>query len=225
MAEKIGNLPPVSTLFAAFLGYNPLAHLLPAQRPVEPAARLRAAVVTGRSFFPRLIAVPFRSGLHAAFDFAALGCAIAAVASWSRGKRYVYRAEPAAGTSAPSAAPVPVPTLAPASHRAAAALWLLRLVAPAAPAAAASAPAVSAPAARSGRFDPSPAVPAAGASVGTDDTDHAEGSAVGVDAGNGAGAGPPVSAPHGAESSGNGSRLPPSVRSNGDGGKQAAPRR
>ena len=36
---------------------------------------------------------------------------------------------------------------------------------------------------------------------------------------------PPVSAPHGAESSGNGSQLPPSVRSNGDGGRQGAPRR
>ena len=110
VAEKIGNLPPVSTLFAAFLGYNPLAHLLPSS-VLSSLPHAKSAVITGRSFFPGLIAVPFRSGLHAAFDFAALGCAIAAVASWSRGKRYVYRAEPAAATSAAlrrSAVPVPV---------------------------------------------------------------------------------------------------------------------
>ena len=183
VAEKIGNLPPVSTLFAAFLGYNPLAHLLPAS-VLSSLPHAKSAVITGRSFFPGLIAVPFRSGLHAAFDFAALGCAIAAVASWSRGKRYVYHAEPAAATSAASAAsaaPVPVP--------------------------AAAAPA---PAARSGRFDPSSAAPTAGASAQTDGADLADGvTTVGVDAGNGAGAPPPLSAPHGAKSSGNGSQLPP----------------
>jgi MFS family permease len=91
VAEKVGHLPPVSTLFAAFLGYNPLAHLLPSSVLSSLPAAQRAVVV-GRSFFPHLIAVPFSSGLHAAFDFAALGCLIAAAASWSRGKRYVYRA-------------------------------------------------------------------------------------------------------------------------------------
>jgi MFS family permease len=104
VADKIANLPPVSTLFAAFLGYNPLAHLLPANvlASLPPA---KSAVITGRSFFPRLIGPPFASGLDTAFDFAAVGCAIAAVASWSRGKRYVYRAD--SGTAA--AAPVPSP--------------------------------------------------------------------------------------------------------------------
>ncbi len=101
VAEKVANLPPVSTLFAAFLGYNPLAHLLPASVLSSLPATHRA-VVLGRSFFPHLIAVPFSSGLHAAFDFAALGCLIAAGASWSRGKRYVYRAPsgPPAGVAA-----------------------------------------------------------------------------------------------------------------------------
>jgi MFS family permease len=105
-AEQVGNLPPVSTLFAAFLGYNPLAHLLPAHVLSSLPAAQRAVVV-GRSFFPHLIAVPFSSGLHAAFDFAALGCLVAAAASWSRGKRYVYRP--------PSAPPATVPERAPAS--------------------------------------------------------------------------------------------------------------
>jgi MFS family permease len=110
VADKVGNLPPVSTLFAAFLGYNPLAHLLPAHvlASLPPARR---AVIIGRSFFPHLIAVPFSSGLHAAFDFAALGCLVAAAASWSRGKRYVYRAS----SGPPPAAPEPAPASASAS--------------------------------------------------------------------------------------------------------------
>jgi MFS family permease len=105
VAEGVGNLPPVSTLFAAFLGYNPLAHLLPAHvlASLHPAQR---AVVVGRSFFPQLIAKPFSAGLHAAFDFAALGCLIAAAASWSRGKRYVYR--PPTLSAPPVEEPAPV---------------------------------------------------------------------------------------------------------------------
>ena len=53
VADKVGNLPPVSTLFAAFLGYNPLAHLLPAQRPGQLAAR-RA----GRGHWPLVLPSP-----------------------------------------------------------------------------------------------------------------------------------------------------------------------
>jgi len=41
--------------------------------------------LTGRSFFPSLIAGPFKSGLHAAFDFAIVASLLAAVASWTRG--------------------------------------------------------------------------------------------------------------------------------------------
>ena len=88
-AARVAGLPPVSTLFAAFLGYNPMAHLLPAGvlAGLRPA---QAATLLGRSFFPHLIAAPFGAGLHTAFDFAAGGCAVAALASWSRGKRYVH---------------------------------------------------------------------------------------------------------------------------------------
>ncbi len=95
----------MSTLFAAFLGYNPLAHLLPAHVLSSLPAAQRAVVV-GRSFFPHLIAVPFSSGLHAAFDFAALGCLVAAAASWSRGKRYVYRPPSVPPATVPEPAPV-----------------------------------------------------------------------------------------------------------------------
>jgi len=89
VADTVGGLPPVSTLFAAFLGYNPMAHLLPAG-VLAGLTHAQNAVITGRSFFPRLIAKPFASGLHTAFNFAAAGCVVAAAASWSRGKRYIY---------------------------------------------------------------------------------------------------------------------------------------
>jgi hypothetical protein len=79
-------------LFAAFLGYNPAQELIGphvlAQLPPHDAA-----TISGRSFFPNLIAAPFRSGLHEAFAFAIAACLVAAVASWSRG-RHVRVAAP-----------------------------------------------------------------------------------------------------------------------------------
>jgi hypothetical protein len=51
-------------------------------------------VLTGRSFFPSLIAGPFKQGLHAAFDFAIVACLIGAATSWTRGKRYVHGTAP-----------------------------------------------------------------------------------------------------------------------------------
>ncbi len=51
----------------------------------------RAAYLTGRSFFPKLISPSFANGLHLAFYFAAATSFIAAVASWLRGGKYVHR--------------------------------------------------------------------------------------------------------------------------------------
>jgi MFS family permease len=96
VADKVAHLPPVSTLFAAFLGYNPMQHLLGSTVLAHLPAGHRA-VITGRSFFPNLIKVPFRNGLHAAFDFAIVACLVAAGASWMRGGKYVY-VEPTAHT-------------------------------------------------------------------------------------------------------------------------------
>ncbi len=89
VAHQVAQLPPVSTLFAAFLGYNPMQHLLGASvlAHLPPG---RAAVLQGRSFFPNLISAPFRNGLHTAFDFAIGACLVAAAASWMRGGRYVH---------------------------------------------------------------------------------------------------------------------------------------
>jgi hypothetical protein len=90
VAGRVAHLPPVATLFAAFLGYDPMQHLLgPSVLAHLPAAN--AAALQGRSFFPHLIAAPFRHGLHTAFDFAIAACLVAAAASWFRGRRYVHQ--------------------------------------------------------------------------------------------------------------------------------------
>jgi MFS family permease len=104
-ANRVAHLPPVSTLFAAFLGENPMQHLLgPSVLAHLPPGH--AAVVTGRTFFPSLISGPFRQGLHAAFDSAIVACLIAAAASWTRGTRYVHGDKlPAAATPGAPAPP------------------------------------------------------------------------------------------------------------------------
>ena len=99
LANKVSHLPPVSVLFSAFLGYNPVEHLLgPTVLSHLPAGR--AAILEGRGFFPSLISRPFSSGLHEAFDFSILACVAAAGASVLRGGHYVYR-EPGSTGPAP----------------------------------------------------------------------------------------------------------------------------
>jgi MFS family permease len=84
VAAHVGSLPPVSVLFAAFLGYNPIATLVGpgVLDRLPPADRME---LTGHSYFPDLISAPFHAGLTEAFIFAALVCLVAAAASWSRG--------------------------------------------------------------------------------------------------------------------------------------------
>ena len=89
-ATTISQLPPISVLFAAFLGYSPVARLVPA-RVLHQLSHANASALTSRGFFPHLIVEPFRSGLHAAFTFAIAACLLAAVASWSRGAKYPAR--------------------------------------------------------------------------------------------------------------------------------------
>jgi MFS family permease len=88
-AAAIGKLPPVTILFAAFLGYNPIQSLVPANvlQQLTPA---NLAAVSGHEFFPNLIAAPFHAGLAEAFIFAASMCLVASAASWTRGRRYVH---------------------------------------------------------------------------------------------------------------------------------------
>ncbi len=91
-ATRVAHLPPVSTLFAAFLGYSPMQHLL---GPVVLAhlPRANATHLLARSYFPHLISGAFSRGLRTAFDFAVIASLVAAAASWMRGGKYIY-AEP-----------------------------------------------------------------------------------------------------------------------------------
>ena len=95
-ADTIAQLPPVGTLFAAFLGYNPIGQLVgPQVLGALPAAN--AAKLTGLEFFPRLIAEPFHDGLVIVFWMANGLLVIGAIASLVQGKKapraYVPEAE------------------------------------------------------------------------------------------------------------------------------------
>jgi len=82
-ARGISHLSPIGSLFAAFLGINPIHQLLGAHLLAQPG--VHGAFLTGRSFFPNLIAGPFGKGLRLAFSLAAVLCFIGAVFSWMRG--------------------------------------------------------------------------------------------------------------------------------------------
>ncbi len=87
VANRIAHLPPTSALFAAFLGYNPMATLLPGN-VLNSLSKADQANLLGRSFFPNLISPPFLVGLHGVFYLAMAMCLVAALASLLRGKRY-----------------------------------------------------------------------------------------------------------------------------------------
>jgi MFS family permease len=87
-ATRASHLPPVSTLFAAFLGYDPVQHLVGSSVLARIPVGQRA-LLTGRAFFPSIITTPFRAGLHAALDFAIVASLLAAIASWTRGGQKV----------------------------------------------------------------------------------------------------------------------------------------
>ncbi len=100
-AAQIGHTPPVSVLFAAFLGYNPIEHLA-GPHVLGALSAHSQAIITGRGFFPELISGPFRTGLHEAFAFAILACLIAAAASAMRGGRYHHEEIPPPSGSEPA---------------------------------------------------------------------------------------------------------------------------
>ena len=86
-ALRVSHLPPVGSLFAAFLGYNPMKILLGAGT-LAHLPKGTASYLTSRSFFPHLISKPFGRGLTEAFYFAAAVCALGSVASFFRGGKY-----------------------------------------------------------------------------------------------------------------------------------------
>jgi EmrB/QacA subfamily drug resistance transporter len=89
LAHQVASAPPVGYLFAAFLGYNPLATMIPAS-VLNALPAQQAAVITSRAFFPQLIDTAFHHGLVEVLIFAIIMCLIGAAASWVRGGKYVY---------------------------------------------------------------------------------------------------------------------------------------
>jgi MFS family permease len=87
VAHDVANLPPVGSLFAAFLGYNPIAELLAPSGALQQPG-VNADVLTGKTFFPHLITEPFHAGLVVVFIAAAVMMVIGLIASIFNPGRY-----------------------------------------------------------------------------------------------------------------------------------------
>ncbi|MCX5513500.1 MFS transporter [Kaistia algarum] len=94
IASHAASAPAVASLFAAFLGYNPMGELIPAAS-LASLPQESVAVITGKTFFPHLLAEPFMHGLVFAFTFSLILNLLAAAASWMAGGRYVHADEAA----------------------------------------------------------------------------------------------------------------------------------
>jgi MFS family permease len=81
IAHQIAGLPPVGSLFASFLGYNPIGEMLRPTGVLSSLPPSDAATLTGRTFFPSLVSGPFHDGLIVVFSAAAIMMVIGAVAS------------------------------------------------------------------------------------------------------------------------------------------------
>jgi MFS family permease len=104
VAAHVSHLPPVSTMFAALLGYNPIQNLLTPSGVLHQLPASHVAVLTGRQFFPHLISAPFHHGLVIVFTAAAVMSITGALVSLLRGKRYYYE-EPETRPAPPRPAP------------------------------------------------------------------------------------------------------------------------
>jgi len=108
IAAQVADLPPVSSLFAAQLGVNPIQHLLRPSGVLPSLTTAQQQTLTGRQFFPQLISGPFHSGLVVVFAVGATLAFLAGIASLLRGGRPSPLAEapaPATATAVASSAP------------------------------------------------------------------------------------------------------------------------
>jgi len=94
VASSIAHLPPVSTVFSAMLGYNPVRNLLAPTGLLRTLPARNVATLTGKEFFPTLISGPFHHGLMIVFTAAAVMSVIGACVSWMRGKKVAVDSEP-----------------------------------------------------------------------------------------------------------------------------------
>ena len=102
VAAQVAHLPPVGTLFASFLGYNPVKALLKPFGVLPKLSAANRAALTSKKFFPQLVSAPFHHGLVIVFIAAIAMSVTAALVSLLRGKQFVY------DDAAPPAAPLHV---------------------------------------------------------------------------------------------------------------------
>jgi hypothetical protein len=102
VASQVAHLPPVGTLFASFLGYNPVKALLKPYGVLQKLTPANQAALTSKKFFPQLVSAPFHHGLVIVFIAAIAMSLTAAAVSLLRGKQFVY------DDAAPPAAPLHV---------------------------------------------------------------------------------------------------------------------
>jgi MFS family permease len=95
VAATVAQTPPVGSLFAAFLGYNPIQSLLAPTGALHSLSHASIATLTGKQFFPELISGSFHDGLIVVFVTAAIMSLIAALASVLRGAKYMHEDLPA----------------------------------------------------------------------------------------------------------------------------------
>ncbi|MFJ3306600.1 MFS transporter [Streptomyces sp. NPDC086549] len=103
-ADQAASLPPVSTLFATFLGNNPISHLLASTGSLDQVSAAQRDVLTGHRFFPQLVSGPFHDGLTVVFGVATAMALVSALASALRGRH-----EPSEGQSPKGACPASTP--------------------------------------------------------------------------------------------------------------------
>jgi MFS family permease len=88
-AVQISDAPPVGSLFAAFLGYNPMEKLVGSQT-LSTLTPQQRETITGKEFFPNLISKPLKDGLFIVFGASSAMCLVAGAASWMRGGKFVH---------------------------------------------------------------------------------------------------------------------------------------
>ncbi len=105
VAAHVASLPPVSTLFSALLGYNPVQSMLAPSGTLAKLPARNVATLTGRQFFPHLISGPFHQGLIIVFSAAIAMSVLGAMVSLLRGKQFFYTEPAGAAPTEPSSVP------------------------------------------------------------------------------------------------------------------------
>ncbi|MFD4548005.1 MFS transporter [Streptomyces sp. NPDC058466] len=98
-AAQVAGLPPVSTLFATFLGNNPISNLLGPSGVLHTLPASSVRTLTGTRFFPELVSGPFHHGLVTVFGVATAMALVAALASALRGRHHTAGPDKPAGST------------------------------------------------------------------------------------------------------------------------------